>query len=68
MKKYLLFSYMTYYPAGGMDDLYDSYDSFEEAFTEAKRCINVVGNDCFQIVDKDTLQILAKGEHIEEIE
>ncbi len=68
MQKYLVFIYTTYYPAGGMDDLHYSYDSFEEAFAEVKRMINASGDDCYQIVDIDTLQIIARGEAIDKIE
>lgn len=32
MKRYWVFSYI-YYPMGGMDDFYDSFNTFEEALT-----------------------------------
>lgn len=36
MKRYALFSFYGYYPRGGMSDLYNTYDTPEEAFEAAK--------------------------------
>lgn len=54
MKRYLLFTFYTYYPSGGWDDFVGSYRTIEEARTEAHGAQN------WQIIDSDT------GEKVEE--
>ena len=39
MKKYLLFAYDRYYPAGGFNDLYNAYDNEDEANEVAKQLV-----------------------------
>ena len=36
-KRYLLFAYDTYYPSGGLCDLVNSYDTVQEAVSEANK-------------------------------
>lgn len=54
MKRYALFTFSEYYPAGGWEDFKGSFDSIEEARTEGKR----LDSDHMQIVD------LEKGEEV----
>jgi hypothetical protein len=54
MKKYLLFTFDCYYPNGGMNDYYDSFDTVEEARA-------VVKTDYYQIVDKHTLEVVEQN-------
>jgi hypothetical protein len=49
-KRFLLFSYGTYYPEGGMEDLFGTYDTAKEA-VEAIETI-VVCNDSTEIYDR----------------
>jgi hypothetical protein len=55
MKKYLLFNYSNYYPAGGFNDFENSFDTIEQAFdfweSEELYCL-------YQIIDKDTFEIV----------
>lgn len=54
-KKYIIFGFDTYYPSGGMDDLLEeSCDTIDEA---RKACSRLY-MDNFQIVDRDTLEII----------
>ena len=50
--KYLLFSGMCYYPAGGLHDFKGSFESIESAKMSGKI------EDWYHIVDKDTLEII----------
>lgn len=69
MKKYILFAYMNYYPSGGMGDQHGSFDTVEEAVERFKsqiyrpgmRSLDVFDWDEFQIVDRDTWQIVKAG-------
>lgn len=40
MEKFLLFAYDNYYPAGGLDDLFGVYDSFDQAKNKADEIKN----------------------------
>ena len=51
MKQYLLFTFDTYYPSGGMNDFSGSFDTVEEARAAVK-------TDYYQIVDKHTLEVV----------
>lgn len=57
MNRYLLFTYYVGAPCGGMKDLLDAFPSVEEALEnllpEPRRY--------FQVVDRDTLEILKEG-------
>lgn len=48
MKRFLVFSYADYYPAGGVTDLCGAYDSFEEALAAMPR------EDTVEILDTHT--------------
>lgn len=37
MERYMLFSFDTYYPSGGMSDFIGSYDTIEAAYANAMR-------------------------------
>ena len=50
MKRYLLFSGDVYYPAGGWDDLVDTFDTEKEAH-EFGRELYKRNNNWFHIVD-----------------
>lgn len=50
-KRFLLFGMASYYPCGGMDDLYDSYDTAAEAITAAHLGIEKRQRDWFSIYD-----------------
>jgi hypothetical protein len=52
VKRYLLFTYEDYYPAGGWRDFSGSFDTPEEAMTEALKIS--AGNA--DLVDRETLQ------------
>ena len=54
MKRYLLFCMESYYPNGGWDDFVGSYDTVEEARTDARR-------DFWHIIDTETLKEVAYG-------
>ncbi len=51
MNKYLLFCYDKYYPTGGMDDFFNSYDTVDE-------CIDNVDSDLYHIIDRDTFRLI----------
>jgi len=55
MKQYLLFSYGTYYPSGGIYDFEKSFDSIEYAFNFWENKHEYVN---YQIVDRDTFEIV----------
>jgi hypothetical protein len=44
MKRYMLFAYYRYYPAGGMNDFIDSYDTIEEALAHVNETVKY--EDC----------------------
>ncbi len=54
MKKYIVFQFDANYPAGGLEDVRDSFDSLEEAekYCHANR------HDFNEIVDRDTWKIV----------
>ena len=49
-KKYILFHYEDYYPAGGLEDIVDSFDTHEEA----RRVENDQGYGTSYVIDRDT--------------
>jgi hypothetical protein len=49
-KKFILFMYDTYYPAGGLGDVRDSFDTLDEAIKAA----GARYYDFKEIVDRDT--------------
>lgn len=60
MKKYLLFAWDRYYPTGGMNDLDSHHDSLRDVEVRVQsirdRDLYTLGS--YQIVDRDTLQVL----------
>lgn len=52
MKRYLLFEITAFYPAGGMDDLMDSFDTWEEldSYYEKHGVENLNGE--YQVFDR----------------
>ena len=57
LKKYIIFSYYTYYPDGGIGDLRDeSYDDLEECVELGKRLIEVHLFDHVVIVEHKTMK------------
>lgn len=64
MKRYLLFAGDTYYPAGGLGDLIDKFDTVEEARQDALKARYFEDGsgtwyfDWYQIVDANTLTIV----------
>jgi hypothetical protein len=38
-KRFLVFACADYYPSGGWDDLYDSFETKEDAVLAAKNCV-----------------------------
>ena len=53
MKKYLLFAYDKYYPAGGFNDLHSAYDNEDKANEVAKQLIENQSYDyvCVHSID-----------------
>ena len=49
-KKYIVFQFDAYSPAGGLNDITGSFDLLEEAIEYAKKNLD----DCNEIVDRDT--------------
>lgn len=62
-KRFLLFSYGTYYPDGGMSDLYGTYDTAKEA-VEAIDTIKIC-NDTTEIYDRLEGMSFSKREYLE---
>lgn len=52
MKRFLVFHFYDYYPAGGWDDLLGTADTYEEAVALAKTSYK----DLTQIVDTTTME------------
>ena len=53
MKKYLLFTFLNYYPEGGMQDFRGSFDTLEEAESENRKSSGI---DWWQIFDNDFMK------------
>ena len=65
MNKYLLFSFYTHYPSGGIEDLHGSFETIEEAVKEAYRLNEEEVKNCYQIVDRDTFEIIKEENGME---
>lgn len=69
MKKYVLFAFKNYYPSGGMGDFHGSFNSIDEAkkrfesqiWKPGKRGLDVFDWDQYQILDRDTWEIVDSG-------
>lgn len=55
LKRYLLFTFDSYYPSGGWHDLAGNYDTVTEAWA------NRGGQDNYQIVDSANGNIVEEG-------
>jgi len=51
MKRFMLFTWDTYYPRGGLHDLAGTFDSVEEAVAQATK-------ECYQVVASPTLEVV----------
>lgn len=60
MKKYVLFTYVDYEQIGGMNNLIDSFNTIEEIKNKVKYTYYDI-YDYYQIVDRDTLEIVEEG-------
>lgn len=68
MNRYALFAGDTYYPSGGFDDFRKTYDTPEEAMQAGTYSSNEFGYisysyDWYQVVDLNSLEIIASGEN-----
>lgn len=54
MKKYIRFDWEPYYPAGGLGDVSDSFDTLEEAIAYKHEYYS----DHAQVVDRDTWEVV----------
>lgn len=57
MNKFLLFTYYVGKPFGGAKDFLDSFESVEEALEN----ILAERNRYYQVVDRDTMQVVKEG-------
>ena len=57
MKRYLLFTFPTYVPAGGWNDFHSQHDCLSEALMAAAKREHSMNH--FQIVDTQSAQIVA---------
>ena len=65
MKKYLLFVGEHYYPSGGFDDFFGSYDSIEFAIQIITD--NFKHIDWYHIVNTDTMEIVIDTRNNEDL-
>jgi len=56
-KKYILFQFDDYYPAGGVGDIAESFDTIDEAREYLKRD-GVLFYDYEELVDRDTWEVV----------
>ncbi len=57
MKKYLVFTYYVGRSFGGIKDFLDTFDTVDEALEN----ILMERNRYYQVVDKDTMQVVREG-------
>lgn len=62
-KKFILFAYEAYYPAGGLSDIEGSYDTLEEAIVSAR----ATNRDFLEIVDRDTWEIVWENDEASDV-
>jgi len=63
MKKYILFIIYHYYPSGGIHDIDSFWDSIEEAqvaIQRDKKANGKVAGRNYEVVDRDTLELVHK--------
>ena len=61
MKKYLLFTFNSYYPCGGFKDYIGAFDSIEDAYNYWNNIPYFSRPDYCQIVDYVTLEIVKQA-------
>ena len=61
MKKYLLFAYDRYYPAGGFNDLHSAYDNEDEANEVAKQLAEHQAYDYVCVYSLDDIDDIIKS-------
>lgn len=57
MKKFIVFAFSQYYPAGGMDDVVGSFDYFEDAEALIQKYKDEDYYDHYQIFNAVTRQV-----------
>ena len=60
MKRFFLFQMTSYYPAGGMSDFVDDFETLEEAKAEGDHRLNGKHYDWVDILDTKTEKMLSK--------
>lgn len=55
MKNFLVFMGYNYYPSGGWDDFYASFDTYDDAISEVKK--EALNRDWVQIVDMQSTRV-----------
>lgn len=61
MKKYLLFAYYEYYPAGGLNDLHSAYDNKDEADAVAEVLVESGEYDYVYVQSLDDIENIIKS-------
>jgi len=61
MKRYLLFAGWEYYPLGGWDDLYTTFDNKDNALQKSLNLLDEGQGDWVQVVDSVTGEVLFKA-------
>ena len=61
MKKYLLFAYDKYYPAGGFNDLFNAYNNEDEANEVARQLIESQSFDYAYVHSIDDIDDIIKS-------
>ncbi|MEC1647086.1 hypothetical protein [Bacillus halotolerans] len=61
-QRYLLFSYSSFYPSGGLTDSVLNFDDYEELENWYKENYGVVDDEYIQIFDLDKREIIYKDE------
>jgi len=59
MKNFLVFTGFNYYPSGGWNDFWASFDTYEEALAELKK--EPRNRDWFQIVDMENTRVTTRS-------
>jgi hypothetical protein len=57
LKRYLLFSYVDYYPCGGWNDFEDSFDDLDKAKAAAMECLS--DSEYIDLIDSETGEDMA---------
>ena len=54
MKRFMIFTMLTYYPEGGLLDYHSSSDTLESAVEAANAAVKANGHDDWNILDRET--------------